>query len=270
MAGGDITKSTALLAEQYDKHATALKAAGISQQQYADIITKNIPLTDAQKEAMAENNDVFGTQSNLIDENRTVWETANAELVKSQTAQFNMATAIGATSDQLLGMAKGALPPVQAQILAYVANVNGIPPAKFTEVTTDADPNDVAQVQAILDDMAKDRDSTVNVDADTSNAESAIRGLMNKMANSVFFLHPSVAAPSASAAGQSAVPAGFPMPTAGPSARGRAAPPSSGTVVNNYVAVSVPVGVPTAEVGRYVADALAAYERRNGSRRRVA
>ena len=42
------------------------------------------------------------------------------------------------------------------------------------------------------------------------------------------------------------------------------------TIVNNYVTVNVPVGTPTAEVGRFVADALEAHERRTGSRRRAA
>ena len=44
----------------------------------------------------------------------------------------------------------------------------------------------------------------------------------------------------------------------------------AGTVINYFVNVTVPVGSPTAEVGRYVADALEAHERRTGSRRRAA
>jgi len=162
---------------------------------------------------------------------------------------------------------------VQEQILGYVAKVNGIPESKLTEIRTDADPDDVAQVEKIINDTARDRDSTVNVDANTSAAEAAIRGLMSTMSNSVFFLHPKVAAatsaagpsagpaPGVTALGAGAAPAAFATPTA------RAAPAS---VLNQYtITVNVPAGAPTADVGRYVADALDAHERRTGSRRRA-
>jgi len=191
----------------------------------------------------------------------------------SQTSQFEMAKAIGASSDQLLNMAGTALPSVQAQILGYVAQVNGIPPAKFTEIMTDANPDDVKQVEDEINHTARDRQSTVGVDADTSRAEEQIRGLMTRMSSAVFFLHPqSAAAPSSSAAAGAVGVTPFGVTSTGAPAATSPARLGAGMapVVNNItVNVMVPPGTPSAEMGRYVADALDAHERRAGPRRKV-
>jgi hypothetical protein len=65
------------------------------------------------------------------------------------------------------------------------------------------------------------------------------------------------------------LPRGARVMTAGDTANA-ARREGAATIINTYVTVNVPVGTPTAEVGRYVADALDAHERRSGSRRRVA
>jgi hypothetical protein len=64
------------------------------------------------------------------------------------------------------------------------------------------------------------------------------------------------------------LPRGSRVATAGQTmTRDRAA--AAATTINYYVNVTVPVGTPTPEVGRFVADALAAHERRTGSRKRA-
>jgi hypothetical protein len=267
MAGGDISKATELLTQQYNDHAKALEGAGISQQQYADIITKNIPLTNEQKDALAQNGNILGLTSKAIEDNRKQWASVNDKLVESQTSQFNMAVAIGATNDQLLHMAGTALPSVQAQILAYVGQVNGIPDSKMTEIMTDANPDDVKQVQDELDNLAKDRDSTVNVDADLSAARAKLQAFQSEIARQTHVI------PTASAGPSSAVPVGVGVGAQSSSGTAPAAYASAraGGVFNSYtINVTVPVGAPTADIGRYVADALDAHERRSGSRRRVA
>ena len=77
--------------------------------------------------------------------------------------------AIGGTTQAFLDQAKNALPEVQKQILAYVAGMtNGIPESRFTEITTDADADNVKQVRGRNKQWRRDRQSTVGVDADTT------------------------------------------------------------------------------------------------------
>lgn len=44
--------------------------------------------------------------------------------------------------------------PMQTEVLAHIGRVNGIPSDKLTTILTDADPNDIAQVQGELDALA--------------------------------------------------------------------------------------------------------------------
>ena len=109
----------------------------------------------------------------------------------------------------------------------------------------------------------------VPVTVDTSAADAAMSNFINKTRTAVVniqaafggTLKPSGSSASSSSAAPSlaVVPAAAAAPTA-----------AAGSVSYYTVNVSVPVGSPTAEIGRYVADALDAHERRNGSRRRVA
>ena len=96
---------------------------------------------------------------------------------------------------------------------------------------------------------------------------------MTNNVNAVFGLHPKAAAPSSSAVvGGAAGVARFAQVPPPPVRRRRRHRPSRPTapVVNNItINVMVPPGTPTAEMGRYVADALDAHERRAGPRRKV-
>lgn len=93
----------------------------------------------------------------------TDWTTTNADLQVLQERVFEIAKAAGASGDEFLQMAKEALPAVRAEILNYIADVNGIPRDKITAILTDADPDDVAQVKKLLDDLTKDRTVTVGI-----------------------------------------------------------------------------------------------------------
>lgn len=70
--------------------------------------------------------------------------------------------------------------PVQTEVLNYIGLMNGIPEEKLTEILTDANPDDLAQVQAELDAVAAPRTMTVNVEA---RIPAALRAIMNAGGN---------------------------------------------------------------------------------------
>jgi hypothetical protein len=178
----------------------------------------------------------------------------------------------------MLDLASTSLKPVSDQILEYVASVNGIPESKMTEILTDADPDDVAQVKKILDDLAKSRNQTTTAEADTGTAEADL----NQTARA---RTATITVKINQQGGVGSVPYGPNLPGTTSAARSRVgarglgigATPVAGALGfmavpvggNSYtINVSVPLGTPTAETGRYVTDAIDAFERRNGNRRR--
>lgn len=254
MASGDMTKATTLLADAYAKYATQLSAAGISQADFANLITKNTPLTDAQTQAMNEQLGVIGLSEKGVKDLQAAWQTEADELTKAQTAQFEMSKALGATTDQLFGMAGEALPAVRKQILEYIAATEGIPAEKLTTVLTDADPDDVAQVKALLDELTRDR--TVTVNAALGANWAFIKGVLGG------------GGVSTSGRSTGGGGGGGPVPTArGARAAAPVAAPYAAAAPTFVVNVTVPWGTPTPEMGRAVAAALDAHERRVGRRR---
>lgn len=120
------------------------------------------------------------------------------------------------------------------------------------------------------------KEKTTTIKADTTDAENKINGLVDTIRSIVlkpFTVHvgaavtnPTVA--GASVAASSAPPAPATNVVALPTGY-RGAPAASVSTATYNVNVSVPPLTPLAEVGRYVADALDAHEKRVGSRRRL-
>lgn len=270
MAGGDISAAVDLITKSYDKFKSSLDAAGISQADYTAIVMGTAQVTDDQKRAMAESGDALGLQGRAIDDVAKQWEQATEQVTKQQTSQFEVAKAMGATTDQLLTQAQSALPAVRAQILQYVAAQEGIPAEKLTTVLTDADPDDVAQVRKILDDMAKDRDSTVTADAQTADAEADLNHVARPRTMTVTAFVNQVMGQLFGGSGGGGASTRAVGPTGrgiGPRLGGVGGFTYGAPVINVTVTNANPLTSP-AEIGAKVADALDAFYRRNGTRSR--
>lgn len=278
MAAGDFVAAAKGITDALQPWRSIMDDVGVSVNAATKFVTGQTDVLPLNAAAVADATSKQHFLAAELQRQRQYWIDNHGDLKQHQEDQFQATRAIGGTTEALLTQARVALPEVQKEILAYVAQVNGIPPSRFTEITTDANPDDVQQVEDEINNVARDRASTVNVDADTTDAERAINGLANIIRNAVIPVGVKVgttAAGGASSAAASTTPAALGATT---NAVAKTAPPTAGgaavagTVLyaTYHVNVYPPVGTPTAEVGRYVADALDAHERRTGSRRRVA
>ena len=147
--------------------------------------------------------------------------------------------------------------PLRQQLEGYISQLDSVPSAVHTDVVV----NDAAAV------------------AKLQNLLRLVQQLGNAMVGNPFLVSGSGAGPTAAAAapsgptgptpaGLAATPMAAPLPTA--SAAGAGAVIYSPTVVNYQLTVQAGAVVGSeAELGRVVADALTAHERRVGSRRRL-
>jgi hypothetical protein len=76
-----------------------------------------------------------------------------------------------------LAAAAAADGPLRDAITGYIADVNGIPVERVTDIVANADPNAIETAAQQLDDVSAARDTTVVADADTTLAASKIAGL---------------------------------------------------------------------------------------------
>lgn len=287
MSSGDLAKASADVVDLLQPWKSVMDDVGVSTQDATRFITGQ---SDAIAALAGVNTSGTGSAALLARQMeilRDKYADANGAVAAQQVAQLQAAQAMGATSSQLLDLATNALPSVQKQILAYVAQLNGIPPSKLTEIETDADPDDVKQVQALLDNLAKDRTQTTTADAKTGTAESDLNhtardrtATINVKVNAATVLTgglgnlpglqglPRAAAPAGLGAGPD-TPGTAPLDYGPAAAPGVTAPAVQPIVVNRtyHISVHVPVGTPTAAVGRYVTDAVDLFERSNGGRR---
>lgn len=282
LAAGDMAKAAQGITDALQPWRSTMDDVGLSVKTATDFVTG---LTDTLPLATDKVDDHRSKEFFLAQElqrQRQAWTDNHADLLQKQTDEFNVLRAIGGTTDAMLTQASTALPELQAGILRYIAVQEGIPEEKITTILTDADPDDVAQVKAELDEVAKRRTAVVDVTANTAAAEYAINSLLSDIARAQARLtigaNAMAGTPYAAGgfyrvgeAGPENVwlPRGTRVDTAG---RTRMGDVNAGgaAVVNNYtINVTVPVGAPTAEVGRYVTDAIDLHERRSGRRRRA-
>ena len=89
-----------------------------------------------------------------VNEARRVREATGADLSQSDALRIK--------TSALLQSAATMDGPERDAVLAHTARINGIPDSKLTEIMTDADPNDLAQVEAEVNRVARDRDADIN------------------------------------------------------------------------------------------------------------
>ena len=80
-----------------------------------------------------------------------------------QRLQFDVARSMRATNDTMFDQARVAGPELREEILRYVGLINRIPQQQITRILADADPDDVAQVKAALDELTKEREALIRV-----------------------------------------------------------------------------------------------------------
>lgn len=97
---------------------------------------------------------------------RREYSAAGDSLADLQREQFNVLRGVGATRDAFLQLAGEALPEVRAEIVDYVAAAEGIPSSVVTSIRADANPDDVAQVRRVLDDLAAGRTAKVRAEVE--------------------------------------------------------------------------------------------------------
>lgn len=154
---------------------------------------------------------------------------------------LSAAEALDVQSDALFRTAETAKGPARAGILTYIGTLNGIPPAKITELLADADLDDVRQFQREIDNL-RGKTVTVNVRAQLVGSVSnwdVINGRPGRAASPA-----GAAAGPGRAAASTSMAAGLPVP-----------------LIVNVGATVLPSSI---AVGRAAARAIDTYRRRNG------
>lgn len=156
IAGGDvirfITGSTDALGDYVDATHLSTDAAQV----YLDLQKRFPELTVAQQDALA---DLIPQLARA----RTGYQGAGDDLATLQRRQFDAIKAIGGTSDAMLDLARTAIPAVREEIVNYIALQEGIPKTVVTDILTDLDTDDAAQVRRELDELTKAREIAVSV-----------------------------------------------------------------------------------------------------------
>jgi hypothetical protein len=181
-AEADSAKAAADAAEA---HRDALKEAADEALRMVDgarsLADVNFELVETHAEAAKAMEEANKEGGKNVELNRQAFEaardladgfTAQAEAQAEANGQTLTATdKLNAFNDSMLDSAATAKGPLRASILAYIGTVNDIPPEKLTEIQAALDRGDIAAAEAILNETSRTRDSTIQADANTSQAE---------------------------------------------------------------------------------------------------
>jgi hypothetical protein len=107
-----------------------------------------------------------------------------AELAKAQVRlatdtasargqELSHRAAIDITNRSLLTKARSTSGPVRASIIDYIAEINGIPPEKVSDILADTDEGTVRDAKRALDDVSKTRKAAVRADKDEASIATA-------------------------------------------------------------------------------------------------
>lgn len=174
----------------------AAKAVGLSTDQVIDFVTGTTDSIEPLNARLAELKKIYadtlavaGTAGvpkglddqtkalegtvNKLNDYRDGWIKANGTLQETRQAEFEVAQALNASTDEMLDQASTVSGPVRDSILRHIALVNGIPTDKLTTILTDTDPDDIAQVKAELDQLTKSRTVPVKFSVDVNAGDIA-------------------------------------------------------------------------------------------------
>lgn len=185
--------------------------------------------------------------------------------------------------------------PVRDALIGYIAQLNGIPSDKATEILANTDDKNLAEKKAAIDAISQNRALSIKVDADTSYATQQVNSWMRENADQTITIHTEVVNPDGtiSTSTRRMKMAGGPVNESGiydvgEAGRERVFLPRGANVMtagqvmtaDAGAAMAVPIVInvnakvdPTvnlAQAGRKIAEALEAFYRTSGSRRAYA
>jgi hypothetical protein len=284
-------EQAAILQEQIDAQRAAADSAFAFRDAEDDLVEKITGANEAMKEAdgdlrkvRAVLDDVAQSSGDVADAAVRIWEEqskANGTTLTATQKQDLWNRSMVQSASTLDG-------PMRDAVLDYIANVNGIPPEKLSEIKALLDDGKVAEAEAALNGVSRTRDTAVKAEALTAQAEIDLEHLArtrNARINAQV-----VASGGTGYGGEGAVrarAAGGPVSAGKPYLVGEEGPElmvpgSNGTVIpndklsttpaggNTYnVTLNVAPGSNTAEAGRVFVEAIQDYERVNSSRWRA-
>jgi hypothetical protein len=282
-----------LLQEQADAQRAAADSVFALRDAEDDFAEKVAGANDEMKEAdgdlrkvRAVLDDVAQSASGLADATALQWE----EQAKANGVTLTAVQKQDIWNKKMVESASTLDGPLRDAVLDHIANVNGIPAEKVSEIKALLDEGKVAEAEAALAEASRTRATIIKAEAKTDEAEEALRLLIrprNMTVNAQIVTRGGAGyGPIAGArASGGPVSAGKPylvgeegpelmVPGANgtvvPSNKLRAAAGSSGSTSNTYsITVNVAPGGDPASTGRALVEAIQDYERVNSSRWRA-
>jgi hypothetical protein len=277
-----------ILQDQIDAQRAAADSAFAFRDAEDDLVEKITGANEAMKEAdgdlrkvRAVLDDVAQSSGSVADAAVRIWE---------EQSKAN-GTTLTATQKQELwnkSMVQSAATmdgPMRDSVLDYVANVNGIPPEKLSEIKALFDDGKVAEAEAALNEASRTRDAAIEAEALTAQAEIDLNNLArNRTArvtaavirgqgqiDGVGATGGIVTRPTVALIGEAGPEAVVPLSrTPGSSPLPKMGGSSGGTTSNTYsITVNVAPGGDPASTGRALVEAIQDYERVNSSRWRA-
>jgi hypothetical protein len=279
-----------LLQEQADAQRSAADAAFALRDAEDDLAEKVAGANDEMKEAdgdlrkvRAVLDDVAQSAGGYADATVRIWE----EQAKANGVTLTAVQKQDIWNQKMIESASTLDGPMRDAVLDYVAQVNGIPPEKVSEIKALLDEGKVAEAEAALAEASRTRATIIKAEAKTDEAEEALRLLIRPR-------NMTVNAQIVSRGGAGYGPVAGARAAGGPVSAGKPylvgeegpelmVPGSNGTVVpsnklaaagsavtNTYnVTVNVAPGGDPASTGRALVEAIQDYERVNSSRWRA-
>jgi hypothetical protein len=281
-------EQAAILQEQIDAQRAAADSAFAFRDAEDDLVEKVLGANEAMKEAdgdlrkvRAVLDDVAQSSGGVADAAVRVWEEqakANGVTLTATQKQDLWNRSMVQTASTLDG-------PMRDAVLDYLANVNGIPPEKVSEIKALLDEGKVAEAETALNDASRAREAAVTAEALTAQAEIDLNNLArNRTAritpavirgqgqiDGVGATGGIVTQPTVALIGEAGPEAVVPLSrTPGSSPLPKMGGSAGGSVSNTYsITVNVAPGGDPASTGRALVEAIQDYERVNSSRWRA-
>jgi hypothetical protein len=287
-ANAALLEQAGILQEQIDAQRAAADSAFALRDAEDDLVEKINGANEAMKEAdgdlrkvRAVLDDVAQSSGDVADAAVRIWEEqskANGTTLTATQKQDLWNRSMVQSASTLDG-------PMRDAVLDYIANVNGIPPEKLSEIKALLDDGKVAEAEAALNDASRTRDAAIKAEALTAQAELDLNNLArNRTAritpavvrgqgqiDGVGATGGIVTRPTVALIGEAGPEAVVPLNrTPGSSPLPKMGASGGGTTSNTYsITVNVAPGGDPASTGRALVEAIQDYERVNSSRWRA-
>jgi hypothetical protein len=287
-ANAALLEQAGILQEQIDAQRAAADSAFALRDAEADLAEKVGGANEAMKEA---DGDLYKVRAVLDDVAQSAGEVADGAVrIWEEQAKANGTTLTAIQRQDLwnrrmIESASTLEGPMRDAVLDYVANVNGIPPEKLSEIKALLDDGKVAEAEAALNGVSRTRDTAVKAAAFTDQAERDLTHLArNRNAritaavvrgqgqiDGVGATGGIVTQPTVALIGEAGPEAVIPLSrTPGSSPLPKMGGSSGGSTSNTYsITVNVAPGGDPASTGRALVEAIQDYERVNSSRWRA-